>query len=71
MTAAFSYDEFITRNIGFVSEAEQARLRAARVFVAGVGGMGGAALACLVRSGIGGHRSIEHCRRVGSLWHCQ
>lgn len=54
MTATFSYDEFTTRNIGFVSESEQARLRGARVFVAGVGGMGGAALACLVRSGIGG-----------------
>jgi molybdopterin/thiamine biosynthesis adenylyltransferase len=50
----FSYDEFTTRNIGFVSKREQERLRAAKVFVAGVGGMGGAAVACLARAGVGG-----------------
>ena len=49
----FSYAEFTTRNIGFVSTAEQERLRRAKVFVAGVGGMGGAAVACLARSGVG------------------
>lgn len=50
---SFSYEEFTTRNIGFVSEAEQKKLRDAKVFVAGVGGMGGAAIACLARAGIG------------------
>ena len=53
MTAAFSYAEFTTRNIGFVTEAEQARLRQAKVFICGTGGMGGAALMALVRAGIG------------------
>jgi len=49
----FDYATFTTRNIGFVTEAEQARLRAGGVFVAGVGGMGGACLNSLVRAGIG------------------
>lgn len=49
---AFSYSEFTTRNIGFVSENEQNTLKNTRVFIAGVGGMGGAALACLARMGI-------------------
>ncbi|MEA3291881.1 MAG: electron transport complex subunit RsxC, partial [Pseudomonadota bacterium] len=39
----FSYAEMTTRNRGFVSETEQARLRDAHVFIPGVGGMGGAA----------------------------
>lgn len=50
---AFSYDTFTTRNIGFVSAAEQQRLHAATVFVCGTGGMGGAAIQALVRAGIG------------------
>jgi hypothetical protein len=41
------------RNIGFVSEAEQERLGAGRVFVCGAGGMGGACLQTLVRAGVG------------------
>jgi molybdopterin/thiamine biosynthesis adenylyltransferase len=49
----FSYDEFTTRNIGFVTAAEQQTLRAARVLVIGVGGMGGAAVQSLARTGIG------------------
>jgi molybdopterin-synthase adenylyltransferase len=49
----FSYEEMTTRNIGFVTEAEQARLRAATVFVCGTGGMGGACLLALARIGIG------------------
>lgn len=48
----FSYDEFTTRNLGFVSPAQQDRLRKSRIFIPGVGGMGGTALACLARSGI-------------------
>lgn len=50
----FSYDEFVTRNIGFVTAAEQERLRAARILVCGAGGMGGACLQALVRAGVGG-----------------
>ncbi|KUL92918.1 thiamine biosynthesis protein ThiF [Bosea sp. WAO] len=53
MIPGFGYDGFTTRNIGFVSEAEQAVLRAATVFVCGVGGMGGSAFMALVRAGIG------------------
>jgi molybdopterin/thiamine biosynthesis adenylyltransferase len=53
MSETFSYDAFATRNIGFVTPAEQSRLRGARVAVIGVGGMGGAAFATLVRAGIG------------------
>jgi len=52
MSAGFSYEEFTHRNIGFVTEAEQARLRAARVLICGVGGMGGACLQSLARAGV-------------------
>ena len=48
----FSYEEFTTRNLGFVSADEQAKLRSARVFIPGVGGMGGSAIFCLARCGI-------------------
>ena len=53
MTAPFSYAEFTTRNIGFVTQAEQERLRQSKVFVCGTGGMGGAALMALARAGVG------------------
>ena len=53
MTTHFSYDEFTTRNIGFITDAEQDKLRGACVFVCGTGGMGGAALLALARAGIG------------------
>src|SRR4249920_3082938 len=49
----FSYSEFTTRNIGFVTTGEQERLRNARVLIIGVGGMGGAAVQSLARTGIG------------------
>lgn len=52
MTSAF-YDEMTTRNLGFVSAEEQARLRDGAVFVAGVGGMGGACVQMLARAGVG------------------
>jgi molybdopterin-synthase adenylyltransferase len=54
MSEAFSYAEFTTRNIGFITEQEQRSLRAGRVLIIGVGGMGGAALQALVRTGVGG-----------------
>ncbi|MEO0602847.1 MAG: ThiF family adenylyltransferase [Myxococcota bacterium] len=49
----FDYATFTERNLGFVTVEEQARIRDAHVFVSGVGGMGGASLMCLVRSGVG------------------
>ena len=49
----FSYDEMVTRNVGFLTPAQQETLRDGRVFVCGVGGMGGAALQSLVRAGVG------------------
>ncbi len=49
----FDYAEFTTRNIGFVTEDEQAKLRDATVFVCGTGGMGGACILGLVRAGVG------------------
>ncbi|MDG1517700.1 MAG: ThiF family adenylyltransferase [Flavobacteriales bacterium] len=49
---SFNYQEFTTRNIGFVNEKEQLLLKNATVFIPGVGGMGGIVAACLARSGV-------------------
>jgi len=51
--APFSYDEMVGRNAGFITSREQERLRDGRVFVCGVGGMGGAAVQSLARAGVG------------------
>ena len=53
LTETFSYEELTTRNIGFVTREEQARLRGAAVFVCGTGGMGGACIMALARAGVG------------------
>lgn len=50
---SFAYNDFTNRNIGFVTESEQERLQHGRVFVCGVGGMGGACVQTLVRAGVG------------------
>ncbi|MDE2627705.1 MAG: ThiF family adenylyltransferase [Burkholderiales bacterium] len=49
----FSYDEAFSRNLGWVTEAEQLRLKASRVCIAGLGGVGGVYLLALARLGIG------------------
>lgn len=54
MTSQFDYTEFSTRNIGFVTAAEQDRLRGSTIFVCGTGGMGGACVMALARAGVGG-----------------
>lgn len=50
---AFQYGKAFSRNIGWVTLAEQERLRKARVAVAGQGGVGGAHVLTLARLGIG------------------
>jgi hypothetical protein len=52
VSGAFDYAEFTRRNIGFVTEAEQAAIRNGTVFVCGVGGMGGACVTALARAGV-------------------
>lgn len=49
----FNYDDAFSRNIGWVTEAEQLRLRRARVGIGGLGGVGGVHLLTLARLGIG------------------
>jgi molybdopterin/thiamine biosynthesis adenylyltransferase len=49
---AFRYDEAFSRNLGWVTEDEQRRLRTARVAIAGLGGVGGGYLLTLARLGV-------------------
>ena len=49
----FDYDEAFSRNIGWVTAAEQATLRRKRIAIAGLGGVGGIHLLTLARLGIG------------------
>lgn len=53
MEPRFSYDRAFARNIGWVTRDEQESLRAKRVAIAGMGGVGGVHLLTLVRLGIG------------------
>lgn len=53
MVQPFDYDIAFSRNQGFISPEEQARLRQARVAIAGLGGTGGAQVLALARLGIG------------------
>ncbi len=49
---AFDYDSAFSRNIGWVTQSEQATLKRSRVAIAGLGGVGGAHLLTLARLGI-------------------
>ncbi len=49
---SFVYEKAFSRNIGWVTQGEQARLRSARIAIAGLGGVGGAHLLTLARLGI-------------------
>lgn len=49
----FSYEAAFSRNLGWVTEAEQARLRQTHVAIGGLGGVGGIHLLTLARLGIG------------------
>lgn len=53
MPHPFDYDAAFARNIGWLTRAEQARIRKARVAIAGLGGVGGVHLLSLARLGIG------------------
>jgi len=48
----FIYAEAFSRNIGWVTQIEQDRLRHARIAIAGLGGVGGAHLLTLTRLGV-------------------
>ncbi len=50
---AFDYHEAFSRNIGWVTRAEQEALRGKRVAIAGMGGVGGFHLLTLARLGVG------------------
>lgn len=50
---SFDYSTAFSRNIGWVTEAEQASLRKKRIAIAGMGGVGGFHLLTLARLGIG------------------
>jgi molybdopterin/thiamine biosynthesis adenylyltransferase len=49
----FDYEVAFSRNIGWLTEAEQSKLRGKRVAVAGLGGVGGFHVLTLARLGIG------------------
>lgn len=49
----FDYAAAFSRNIGWVTEAEQAALRTKRIAIAGMGGVGGVHLVTLARLGVG------------------
>lgn len=49
----YDYFEAFSRNLGFLTREEQARLRHARVAIAGLGGTGGAQVHALSRMGLG------------------
>ena len=49
----FSYSEAFSRNVGWVTAAEQQALRGKRVAIAGMGGVGGVHLLTLARLGVG------------------
>lgn len=49
----FDYNAAFSRNIGWLTQAEQNRLRNARIAIAGMGGVGGIHLVTLARLGVG------------------
>lgn len=54
MSARFDYHTAFSRNIGWLTQEEQQRLRGKRVAIAGLGGVGGRHLLTLTRLGVGG-----------------
>ena len=56
MASGFNYQEAFSRNLGWVTEAEQALLSQKCVAIAGMGGVGGGHLLSLARLGVGRFR---------------
>lgn len=56
---AFKYAEAFSRNLGWVTEDEQAILRSKRIAIAGMGGVGGQHLLTLTRLGVGGFKIAD------------
>lgn len=52
-TALFDYNNAFSRNLGWITEAEQTLLRGKKIAIAGLGGVGGSHLLTLTRLGIG------------------
>ena len=59
MEHAFAYEKAFSRNLGWVTPAEQQRLRKTRVAIAGMGAVGGLHLMSLARLGIGAFRTAD------------
>jgi len=49
----FNYETAFSRNIGWLTRAEQRKVRGSRIAIAGLGGVGGAHLLALARLGVG------------------
>jgi ThiF family protein len=60
MSPAFDYDAAFSRNLGWVTPAEQRTLRDKTVAIAGLGGVGGVHLLTLARLGVGRFRLAEY-----------
>jgi len=66
--AGFDYSAAFDRNIGWLTEGEQERLRQKRVAIAGMGGVGGSHLLTLARLGISRfHISDFDCFEIGNF----
>jgi molybdopterin/thiamine biosynthesis adenylyltransferase len=59
MPPEFDYSAAFSRNIGWMTRAEQAALRGKRVAIAGLGGVGGVHLLTLARLGVGAFNLAE------------
>ncbi len=53
MNSSFDYNLAFSRNIGWVTESEQALLCTKKIAIAGLGGVGGSHLITLSRLGVG------------------
>jgi len=53
MSGLFAYEAAFSRNLGWVTQAEQTALRGKRIAIAGMGGVGGGHLLTLARLGVG------------------